>query len=109
MILPFILSVVAGGIFIIVARYGLEFLLYVARGLRASIPTKRTPAENPEDEHIQILVLGDIGRSPRMQYHAISAAKNGKKVDIVAFKGELRLELLRAGLCASRLVERRSH
>ncbi|KAK5998356.1 Chitobiosyldiphosphodolichol beta-mannosyltransferase [Cladobotryum mycophilum] len=50
------------------------------------IPTRYRPAEKPEDEHIQILVLGDIGRSPRMQYHAISVVKHGRNVDLVGYK-----------------------
>ena len=37
----------------------------------------------------QILVLGDIGRSPRMQYHAISVSKHGGLVDLIGYKGEL--------------------
>ena len=36
---------------------------------------------------IQILVLGDIGRSPRMQYHALSVAKHGGQVDLVGYMG----------------------
>lgn len=38
---------------------------------------------------IQIIVLGDIGRSPRMQYHAISFAKHGGRVDLIGFKGRI--------------------
>lgn len=87
MIIPFILSVIAGGLFVFLVRYGLQFLAYLGSGLLNANPTKYKQAEKPEDEHIQILVLGDIGRSPRMQYHAISIAKSGKKVDIVGFKG----------------------
>ncbi|KAJ5567824.1 hypothetical protein N7535_007130 [Penicillium sp. DV-2018c] len=34
---------------------------------------------------VQILVLGDIGRSPRMQYHALSIARNGGKVVIIGY------------------------
>ena len=37
----------------------------------------------------QILVLGDIGRSPRMQYHAISIAKHGGLVDLIGYQGWL--------------------
>lgn len=44
---------------------------------------------------VQILVLGDIGRSPRMQYHALSIAKHGGQVDIIGYHGELR----RADIC----------
>ncbi len=34
-----------------------------------------------------IIVLGDIGRSPRMQYHALSLAKTGFDVDFVGYGG----------------------
>lgn len=34
---------------------------------------------------VQIVVLGDIGRSPRMQYHALSIASLGGKVNIVGY------------------------
>ncbi|XP_063077511.1 chitobiosyldiphosphodolichol beta-mannosyltransferase [Engraulis encrasicolus] len=37
--------------------------------------------------HVCVLVLGDIGRSPRMQYHAISLSKHGYKVSFVGFLG----------------------
>lgn len=36
---------------------------------------------------VQVVVLGDIGRSPRMQYHAISIAKHGGRVVLVGFVG----------------------
>jgi beta-1,4-mannosyltransferase len=36
-------------------------------------------------KRILIIVLGDIGRSPRMQYHALSFAKEGFVVDLVGF------------------------
>lgn len=35
---------------------------------------------------VQILVLGDIGRSPRMQYHALSLAKHGAQVDLIGYR-----------------------
>lgn len=34
---------------------------------------------------IQVLVLGDIGRSPRMQYHALSIAKHRCHVDLIGY------------------------
>lgn len=37
----------------------------------------------------QVLVLGDIGRSPRMQYHALSIARGGGQVDIIGYCGNL--------------------
>jgi hypothetical protein len=35
----------------------------------------------------QVVVLGDIGRSPRMQYHALSIAEYGGRVDLIGIKG----------------------
>lgn len=35
----------------------------------------------------QVLVLGDIGRSPRMQYHALSIAKHGGDVQLIGYEG----------------------
>jgi len=34
-----------------------------------------------------VVVLGDLGRSPRMQYHALSLAVNAGDVDLVGFEG----------------------
>lgn len=38
--------------------------------------------------NVCVLVLGDIGRSPRMQYHAISLGKHGFSVSFVGFFGK---------------------
>ncbi|KAF2195353.1 glycosyltransferase family 33 protein [Zopfia rhizophila CBS 207.26] len=35
---------------------------------------------------VQVVVLGDIGRSPRMQYHAISIAKHGGRVFLIGYR-----------------------
>ncbi|KAI9780961.1 MAG: hypothetical protein M1839_006400 [Geoglossum umbratile] len=43
------------------------------------------PAGSKTATSVQVLVLGDIGRSPRMQYHAISIAKNGGQVDLIGY------------------------
>ncbi|KAF3022111.1 mannosyltransferase [Neopestalotiopsis sp. 37M] len=45
---------------------------------------KHSPA-SPESVRVQVLVLGDIGRSPRMQYHALSIAKHGGSVDLIGY------------------------
>ncbi|XP_012942962.1 chitobiosyldiphosphodolichol beta-mannosyltransferase [Aplysia californica] len=39
--------------------------------------------------HVCIVVLGDIGRSPRMLYHALSFAQEGFKVYLVGYKGSV--------------------
>ncbi|KAM9305564.1 chitobiosyldiphosphodolichol beta-mannosyltransferase [Gastrophryne carolinensis] len=41
-------------------------------------------ARNPKQ--VCVLVLGDIGRSPRMTYHALSLARNGFDVCLVGFR-----------------------
>ena len=47
---------------------------------RTQVPLKR----------VTLVVLGDIGRSPRMQYHALSFAREGFDVDFVGYGGERR-------------------
>lgn len=46
-------------------------------------------------KNVCIVVLGDLGRSPRMQYHAISFIKEGFTVDIIGYPGSLPLEEIR--------------
>jgi hypothetical protein len=43
---------------------------------------------------VQVLVLGDIGRSPRMQYHALSLSKHGGHVQIIGYVGMFRFKVL---------------
>jgi hypothetical protein len=38
-------------------------------------------------KNVTLVVLGDIGRSPRMQYHALSFAQNGWTVDFIGYDG----------------------
>ncbi|KAI1660694.1 glycosyltransferase family 33 protein [Daldinia decipiens] len=45
---------------------------------------KISPASK-ESVSVQVLVLGDIGRSPRMQYHALSVARHGGRVDLIGY------------------------
>ncbi|KAI5696989.1 hypothetical protein M8J75_003471 [Diaphorina citri] len=42
-----------------------------------------------DKKKVCIVVLGDIGRSPRMQYHALSLAKEGFSVDLVGYAGSI--------------------
>lgn len=41
---------------------------------------------NLRTKKVCVVVLGDIGRSPRMQYHSLSLAEAGYKVDIVGYE-----------------------
>lgn len=36
---------------------------------------------------VGVVVLGDVGRSPRMCYHALSLAHNGYEVDLIGYSG----------------------
>ena len=43
---------------------------------------------------IQVLVLGDIGRSPRMQNHALSTSKHGGIVDLIGYHGNSSVQMI---------------
>jgi len=47
-------------------------------------------ANNEKQLTVAVLVLGDVGRSPRMQYHALSLANSDrvKRVFLVGYRGE---------------------
>lgn len=53
------------------------------------------------DRRVCVLVLGDIGRSPRMQYHALSLSKHGYNVTFVGFLGKTAAHLDGAACCHS--------
>ena len=52
--------------------------------------SKSRSQQSSEPVDVQIVVLGDIGRSPRMQYHAMSIAKHGGHVQLVGYVGKSR-------------------
>lgn len=56
------------------------FIFILARGLKS----------RDEFAHLNVcvLVLGDLGRSPRMQYHALSLSKHGYNVTFIGFLGK---------------------
>ncbi|KAF3178126.1 mannosyltransferase [Orbilia oligospora] len=52
------------------------------------LPSRNTHSHTQGKEkkgRVAVLVLGDIGRSPRMQYHALSLAANGWAVDLIGY------------------------
>ncbi|KAH6673483.1 beta-1,4-mannosyltransferase [Halenospora varia] len=59
-------------------------LMLPSRYLKHSPP--KEGANNEPKISVQVLVLGDIGRSPRMQYHAMSIANHSGRVDIIGYK-----------------------
>jgi beta-1,4-mannosyltransferase len=63
-------------------------LMLPSRYLKNSPPKAIISGSVVEPEiSVQVLVLGDIGRSPRMQYHAMSIAKHGGRVDVIGYNG----------------------
>lgn len=57
------------------------------------------PHARPIMRSVAILVLGDIGRSPRMMYHAESFATNGFQTFIVGYSG-MPISVLVADVCS---------
>lgn len=53
------------------------------------MPPDRSP-------HVAVVVLGDLGRSPRMQYHALALADAGARVDLVGLDGSEPFAAVRA-------------
>ncbi len=64
---------------------GLVLLIRRRLGANAASLRRRPSAEIA----VQVLVLGDIGRSPRMQYHALSIAQHGGRVELIGYQGKL--------------------
>lgn len=66
-----------------VALIGISTVVLIFLALRVVSLSRSRP------KRVAVLVLGDIGRSPRMQNHAVSLAKAGWNVDLIGFKGTL--------------------
>ena len=49
--------------------------------------------------HALVVVAGDVGRSPRMQYHALSLAEEGRAVTLVGYAGERCIDALVRHAC----------
>lgn len=46
------------------------------------------PCADPNKKIVYVVVLGDFGRSPRMQFHSASLSKSGFFVHVIAYAGE---------------------
>ncbi|KAF6766428.1 mannosyltransferase [Ephemerocybe angulata] len=70
----------------------LDFLpVIILTGILVAVTAFMGYVFKPRNHHslrsVAILVLGDIGRSPRMMYHAQSFAENGFVTDVVGYGG----------------------
>ncbi|XP_015236891.1 PREDICTED: chitobiosyldiphosphodolichol beta-mannosyltransferase [Cyprinodon variegatus] len=59
--------------------------LAAAAGLLSMFLRRLRLRDAASERRVCVLVLGDIGRSPRMQYHALSLSKHGYQVTFVGF------------------------
>jgi beta-1,4-mannosyltransferase len=50
--------------------------------------SQAAPEEAHRVKHAVVMVLGDIGRSPRMQYHTLSLLEDGHFVTLIGYAGE---------------------
>jgi beta-1,4-mannosyltransferase len=62
-------------------------LMLPSRYIKHSPPRASSGTSYEPKISVQVLVLGDIGRSPRMQYHAMSIAKHAGRVDLIGYQG----------------------
>ncbi|CAG8983265.1 hypothetical protein HYALB_00002701 [Hymenoscyphus albidus] len=61
-------------------------LMLPSRYIKHSPPKDRLHSSDEPKVSVQVLVLGDIGRSPRMQYHAMSITRHGGRVDLIGYQ-----------------------
>ncbi|EXJ87919.1 beta-1,4-mannosyltransferase [Capronia coronata CBS 617.96] len=62
----------------------LVFISTLVTILLLLLPSQRDPTD--QQCTVQVVVLGDVGRSPRMQYHALSIAKHGGHVQLIGYR-----------------------
>lgn len=71
-------------VFVLLSLLSLALLLFWISLFRAQSTTSRSSLQRSA----AVVVLGDVGRSPRMCYHVESLANEGWKVGIVGYAGE---------------------
>lgn len=66
-----------------------SFKIVEGKGKEVELKTKdgKDQPTWKQGKTVQVVVLGDIGRSPRMQYHALSIAKHGGRVFLIGYQG----------------------
>ncbi|XP_036409136.1 chitobiosyldiphosphodolichol beta-mannosyltransferase [Megalops cyprinoides] len=70
-----------------VTQFGLIFAVLPVIAVACVYLQTRRARNSHANRNVCVLVLGDIGRSPRMQYHAISLSKHGYSVSFVGYLG----------------------
>lgn len=67
--------------------------------------SQEAPEEANRVKHAVVIVLGDIGRSPRMQYHTLSLLEDGHFVTLIGYAGEGLIPPLEMALTHSSIGE----
>lgn len=65
----------------------LRFVDGEGKEMKVKMKDGSDPLQFKQGKTVQVVVLGDIGRSPRMQYHALSIAKHGGRVFLIGYHG----------------------
>lgn len=66
---------------------GIALAAYLAYLAVRRITSYHGPADGRLTGSVHVLVLGDIGRSPRMTYHALSLARHNVPVELIGYLG----------------------
>ena len=82
-----------------------QLLILLAAGYLA-VRWYLSPTQKPALRSVAIVVLGDVGRSPRMMYHAESFARSGFETSLIGYEGTC-CRSLRRGPVASDACSRR--
>jgi beta-1,4-mannosyltransferase len=77
------------GAAVLLSTFFTIFLLTLPSRYQPRVGRDGKPTVDSTKKHVsvQVVVLGDIGRSPRMQYHALSIAKHGGHVELIGYHG----------------------
>jgi beta-1,4-mannosyltransferase len=76
-----------------VEEYALMELMYIVIGTLLILTAttlyqiRKNHNHAPTKKSVAVLVLGDVGRSPRIMYHAQSFIDNGYSVSLIGYAG----------------------
>ena len=76
--------------YLVIIKLAVSFLILVLVAIKLFMFKHR--GDNVDGKNVCVIVLGDLGRSPRMNYHCLSFANAGYNVSFIGYKG---LEILR--------------
>lgn len=73
------------------------FFLALLVGLSLFMLSSLKYREDSGRKRIQVVVLGDVGRSPRMQYHSLSLVQQEFTVDLIGYGGNKLIVMVELG------------